>query len=140
MNKPIAAIALSLSCLFLAGCSAAPAGDGRACIEVPAAVKSAIAEGANGAAITPGAAGAVKSKAMNDVTIVAMEFTTPDGETSKGVWGVGGDLASAAEAGGTIVAIDGFAGQFTDWPKQINGHTFDVTEDGADEALACLAA
>lgn len=39
-----------------------------------------------------------------------------------------------------MLAVDGFAQSFTRWPAEMNGHTFDATEPGIKDALACLDA
>ncbi|XUK64639.1 Lipoprotein [Plantibacter sp. RU18] len=134
--SPVAVLAAAV--LLLTGCSGGNAGDGRPCETVPPELLSAIADGANdGPAITPVAAGAVKSAERGDVYIVAMSFTTPgfEDEHEVGVWGIGGSLTPGS---GPLVAIDSFAAEFTVWPHQMNGEEFSVAEDGVDEAKACL--
>ncbi len=138
MPKFVTSVAvLAAAALLLTGCSGGNAGDGRPCETVPPELLSAIAEGANdGPAITPVAAGAVKSAERSDVYIVAMSFTVDGLEDAQvGTWGIGGSLTPGS---GPLVAIDGFAAEFTVWPHQMNGEEFSVTEDGVDEAKACL--
>lgn len=139
MPKFIAPITvLAAAALLLTGCSGGKAGDGRACETVPPELLTAIAEGTNdGPAMTPVAAGAVKSAERGEVYIVAMSFTVAGVEDAQvGTWGIGGSLTPGS---GPLVAIDGFASEFTVWPNQMNGEEFSVTEDGVDEAKACLA-
>jgi hypothetical protein len=38
-----------------------------------------------------------------------------------------------------VLAVDGFAHQFTVWPHTVNGQTLSVANDGVDEAKACVA-
>lgn len=95
---------------------------------------AAIAEGANATTITPVAAAAVDSKSFNDAYIVAMSFNVAGGDTQTGVWAV----ASLTPPGAPILAVDGFAHQFTDWPNEVNGEELNVNEDGVTEAKACL--
>lgn len=130
-------LAVAALVVLLTGCSPSK-GDGRDCIEVPEDAKSMIAEGANKLAISPGAAGAVKSKTFKDVTIVAMDFTAPDGASATGVWAVSGNLHDG-RAVNVVMSVDAMAAEFTDWPNKVNGRELDVTEDGVTEAKACLS-
>ncbi len=118
----------------LAGCSSGPSGDGRDCLTVPDAVVERIADGANNQEITPTGAGAVRSESFEDATIVALAFSV-DGDEETGVWAVAGTLDDP----GSILSIDAVAAVVTDWPNEMNGTKFDITEDGAAEALDCLA-
>lgn len=134
----ISTLAVAGVALSLLGCSSS-SGDGRECIEVPQGAMERIADGANDNPITPITAAAVKSAERGDMTVIAMTFTderTPD-EVLTGVWGLGGELA--ADATGPWVAIDSFAQSWTDYPGEVNGEAFDVTEDGVAEANDCLA-
>lgn len=134
MRKLIQLTAVLGAAAFLAGCSSTPAGDGRDCLEVPAGIAEQIAEGSNDFPIEPTGIAAVRSEAMADANIVAMSFVWPDGESDQGVWSILGTLDDP----GMTLAVDATAATVTDWPNQIDGHTFDITEDGATEALACL--
>lgn len=122
--------------LLLTGCasSTAPASDSRECIEVPAAVMSAIAEGANAYPITPIAAAGVRSESFDDATVIAMSFTAPDGKEATGAWAIGGTV----EQPGAALAVDAIAQAVTDWPAEANGQKLDVNEDGVAEAQTCL--
>lgn len=133
--RSAAAIAAA-SVLILTGCSGGSSGDGRECHDVSDELMASIAEGANAGAITPVDAAAVVSESFTDAYIVAMSFTDVDEVESTGVWAV----SSLEPPGAPILAVDGFAQQFTDWPGEINGEELDVTEDGVDEAKACLEA
>ena len=124
--------------LTLAGCSSSK-GDGRECYDVSAELMAAIADGANDIPITPVDAAAVKSEHFDDAYIVAMSFTAPGGGEEVGVWAV----ATLEPPYGPILAVDGFAHEFTVWPHEINGDEIngdelDATEDGVTEAKACL--
>jgi len=126
--------ALCLAAVGLSGCSG-NSGDGRECYEVEEALMATIAEGANQNPITPVDAAAVKSESFEDAYVVAMSFTASGVEESEtGTWAV----ATLESPYAPILAIDGFAQEFTDWPGEINGEQLDVTEDGVDEAKACL--
>lgn len=91
--------------------------------------------------ITPIAAAAVRSHERANVTIIAMRFTedASPGESLEGVWAVGGDLADYPGIGPWL-SIDAIADLYSDFPNEMNGESFDITEDGAAEALACLEA
>lgn len=123
--------------LLLTGCasSTAPASESRECIEVPEAVMSAIAEGANAYPITPIAAAGVRSESFDDVTVIAMSFTPPDGKETTATWAIGGTV----DQPGLTLAVDAMAQAVTDWPGQINGSALDATEDGVAEAQSCLS-
>lgn len=124
--------------LILSACGSAPAGQtgGADCAKVAAEVADTITEGANGTPITPtGKLGAVKSPEMKDAYIVAMEFTVGGGSDPEvGVWSL-----PNVDGSGPVFAVDAFAAQFTDWPNEIDGHEFSVTEPGVDDAKACLS-
>ncbi|AMB58230.1 hypothetical protein [Microterricola viridarii] len=117
----------------LAGCSAS-GGDGRECQTVPADLLERIALGSSGDALTPVAGGAVASASFDDAYIVAMEFEVPGNDNQVGAWAVG----SLEDGATTVLAVDGLAQQFTQWPSEINGEKLDVREDGVTEAKACL--
>lgn len=134
MRKIVATLLAGLAVAALAGCSAPPDAETRECLDVPASIMDRIAEGANSTPISPIAASAVRSESFEDATIVAMSFEV-DGAEERGVWAVGGSLTEP----GLTLAIDAVSAVVTDWPNEMNGEKFDVTTDGASEALDCLA-
>lgn len=135
MRKTLSLIGAGLLIATLAACSTGSNVDERECLDVPTDIMTQIADGANGAPIGPVAASAVRSESFDDATIVAMSFDL-DGAEEQGVWAVGGTL----DQPGSILAIDAIAAVVTDWPNHMNGEQFDITEDGASEAVECLAA
>lgn len=136
MRKTLCGVAACVVVASLVGCSSGPAkGDGRDCLDVPADTIERIVEGANDLPIEPIAAAAVRSESFKDMNIVAMSFTWPDGEESTGIWGYSGEMGQP----GTILAIDGYAANSTDWPHEVNGEKLTSNEDGATEAVWCLS-
>ncbi|MGO1543046.1 MAG: hypothetical protein ACTHXA_01765 [Gulosibacter sp.] len=128
MRKALALMPLIV--LTLTGCSNASEVE---CASPPADAGERIADGANDFPIEAGVTAAVMHPTEADVMIIAMDFTLIDGTEATGVWGYidrGGSV--------TILAIDGVAQAATDWPGQMNGHEFSVTEPGVSDALACL--
>ncbi|WP_217182596.1 hypothetical protein [Streptomyces sp. AC495_CC817] len=138
-TTPILAAAAAL--LLLTGCggsgnqSAPTSDEARECIDVPAEIMARIAEGANDYPIEPVAAAGVRSLSFDDATIIAMTFTSPDGEESTGAWAIGGTV----DAPGMTLAVDAMAQTVTDWPGEVKGKKLDVTEDGVAEATSCLS-
>lgn len=123
--------------VLMAGCSGSSGaeGVGRECLVVPDEIAERIAEGANAAPIEPMAIAAVRSETFEDANIVAMSFTMADGEEETGVWAISGSLDDP----GVTLSIDAIAATVTDWPDEMNGEEFSISEDGAAEALDCLA-
>jgi hypothetical protein len=118
--------------LLLVGCSV-QRGDGRECFEVPANLAKRIAGGSSSGTMTPASTAEVKSTAFT-AYLVAMAFSDDDGATRTGVWAV-----TSLDAGGTILAVDDVAQSTTHWSSETGGHLFTSSEDGAVEALDCLA-
>lgn len=136
MNKTLSVAAAVALIASISACSGGSDGDGRECLTVPDGIAERIAEGASAAPIEPVAIAAVRSEAFEDANIVAMRFTTSDGEDAEGVWAIGGSLDDP----GVTLSIDAVAATVTDWPNQMDGEEFSITEDGAAEAKACLTA
>ena len=128
------AAVLALAVGALAGCGG---GKPEGCVEVDDELLANIAEGTteDGVPITPVAGAAYPSPSTDGLYYVAMEFTAPGVEDGdEGVW-----LASSLEPNtGGFVAVDGMAQEFTQWPDTVNGTKFNITADGAQEALDCL--
>ena len=104
------------------------------CVDIPASTVEQIASGANDTPITITNAAGVPHPTEPDYYFVAANFTTPGiDKPETGVW-----MVKGLEGSGITLAADGMAQQFTDWPGQMNGHTFNVTEPGVKEAKACL--
>lgn len=130
--KRTASIAALATVSILAGCGgSADEADTANCVEVTDERQQAIADGASGAPITPQAAAAYLAPGNEALHIVAMRFTMPgDDEPMVGVWSTNNPGDGAA----VITAIDGFAGQFTNWPTT----ELNAASPGVDEAKACL--
>ena len=107
------------------------------CLEVPQEALDVVASGSDNTGFKAETGKAVKGD-TDGVYWLAMRFTADgfDGESETGVWLISGlDAASAAP----VMAVDGFAKQFTHWPSQANGTEFNGTEVKAKAATACLA-
>lgn len=79
---------------------------------------------------------AVKSPDHSRMYYLAANIAIPGNGTSKGVWAKSGPVHDVA---GLIVAVDGIAHQFSDYPE--GGGTdaqTSVTDKGAQDALSCL--
>ncbi len=74
--------------------------------------------------------GAVKSTEHQKAYYVAIRFHGPGVDDETGVWATNG-LDS-----GSIFSVDGFATEFSDFPKDDG---FSSTDLGADAAKACVA-
>jgi hypothetical protein len=135
LKRYLTIVAASAALFALTGCASGPSTTKLECLAATPKLAATIAQGANKTPITPtGRIAAVKSPDFKDAYLVAMEFDAPGGASEIGVWATpnltGGD--------GPILAIDGFAHQFTVWPNQMNGEKFSITEPGAADAVACL--
>lgn len=87
--------------------------------------------------IEPGRLVAVKSPDHGDAYFIAMEFTGPgfEDDPEVGIWATN-DLTPGA---GLIIAVDGFAKNFTVWPDGDQGQLeLSSTDQGAKDAVACL--
>lgn len=105
---------------------------GEGCLDVSKALGDAIAGGGDGLTWKRGAA--VKSTEHKDVYYIAGVVGDGQGEVT-GVWGT----TSLEAGGGLTVSVDGFAEQFTNWPKSgPNSGDMSVTDDGAVAARGCL--
>lgn len=81
------------------------------CLEVAGSKLEGIATGGE-TAITPVAGAAVKSPDFAKVYFIAMEFSAEGIPDQVGVW-----ASNSLDAGsGIIMAVDGFAQEFSDWP------------------------
>jgi len=96
------------------------------CVEVNQATIDAIAERVEGG-ITKAAA--VKSKDFKNVYMVAGKIAG-----GNGVWATNDDPTDATFQG-AVQAVDGFAKEFSTWPKA----DADITSDGAEDAVDCLS-
>lgn len=103
-----------------------------ACLEVPDALLSSIQSGMKDEAGTKvQRAAAVKSTDHTEAYYIAAEFTASGLDTSDvGIW-----ATNKIDGGGMMISVDGFASQFSNYPKQ---DAFSVVDDGADAAKACL--
>jgi hypothetical protein len=117
----------------LTGCGAStPAAD---CIALSADVMQTIADGADaGREIVGQEAQAVKGTG-EDVYFVAMRFQTKGGSDEVGVWGTN---AVSSNAVTTVIAIDGFAKQFTHWPDAQQAFGISPAHPKALAAEGCL--
>lgn len=139
MRKTLIAVTALALAASTSACAGGSGGDDRECLPVSAEVMATLAEGSNEYPITPVAAAAVESKTREGVTVIAMTFTedADPAEQQVGVWAVGGDLAEYPGIGPWL-SIDAIADLYSDYPNEMNGEKFSVTEDGAAEAIACL--
>lgn len=77
----------------------------------------------------PDEAMAVRSVEHDQAYYIAIRFHGPGVDSEVGIWATS-DLQS-----GSIRSVDGFASQFSDFPKHEN---FSVTDKGANQAKACI--
>lgn len=108
------------------------------CLRVSEELVDSISQGFDGAKLTGNAAGFLASE-YADVKFVAVEFI-PNGDTAtqKAVFATNDDDLSNASLNGLIVAVDGFAKEFSDWgsaPKL----NMSIADKGAKESLECLS-
>ena len=103
------------------------------CVEVSPEMGAAIAEGGVGIEWVRGQA--VKSPDHEGVYYVAGVVDDGQGEVA-GVWGT----PSLEPWGGVVLAVDGFAQEFTDWPRSTDRTgSMSVSDDGAVQAKGCLS-
>lgn len=105
------------------------------CLEVAESMLEGIATGGE-TAITPVAGAAVLSPDFSTVYFVAMKFSAEGVPDQVGVW-----ASNSLEAGGGIImAVDGFAQEFTDWPDADRTDAqISKADPSVDAAKACLA-
>ena len=104
------AVTLVIAC---SSCSSGSSGKSSDCLPVSADMQAAIAQGEeSGVGMTPVKAAAVKSPDFQNVYFIAMEFSATGVPNQTGVWASN----SLEKGGGVIMAVDGFAQQFTMWP------------------------
>lgn len=123
--------------LSLTACGGGDASTSAECLDISQDVLDIVASGSDTSGFKAETGKAVKGD-TDGTYWLAMRFTADgfDGESETGVWLVSGlDAATAAP----VMAVDGFAKQFTNWPTQINGTELNGTEANAKAATACLA-
>lgn len=118
--------------------SPTPPARSKRCLDVEPAKLAAIAEGAEDGVggITFSTGAAVKSKDYSQVFMIAGRFTVPGVKQPQvGIW-----ASNALPAGeGLLLAVDGFAQEFTDWPDADKTDAkIGLGADGTDEAKDCL--
>lgn len=105
------------------------------CEVAPMRVLRALAQGANDFPIKPVEGAAFMTDAGNYMVAMEFDFKNEDiGTGERGVW-----LATDLSGDGPFMAVDGIAAEFTVWPNTYEGQEFDITMDGAQEALDCLS-
>lgn len=107
------------------------------CLSVKRGVAQQIASAReSGTGMKAGPAAAVKSPDFENVYFVAMRFKAMDIEDQVGVWATNSLKPRGAA---TIMAVDGFAQQFTTWPDaDKTGAAISSADPSADAANACL--
>lgn len=111
--------------------------DSAGCLRVSEELVDSISQGFDGSKLTGNAAG-YRAAGYADVKFVAVEFI-PNGETDsqEAVFATNDDDLSNSTLNGLIVAVDGFAKQFSDWgsaPKL----NMSIADEGANESIECL--
>lgn len=97
------------------------------CLKVPTDLAKAMASGVTKTKVTR--ATAVKSPDFKNLYFVAVQFTAEGIDKQTGVW-----ASNALQAGdGVILAVDGIAQQFSDWP---HGNETDADISPADSSVA----
>lgn len=106
------------------------------CLDATNIAQNGIMKGAKGAGMKFIAAKAVKSADFSKVYFIAMKFSATGVPDQVGVWASN----SLEPGGGLIMAIDGYAQQFSDWPA---GSSTAAQISAADPSVArvksCLA-
>ncbi len=107
------------------------------CQKVSAAMQRAIASGEEGGAgmkVLDGAA--VRSDDFSEAYMIALRFTVTGVEEEQvGVW----SSNSLKPGGGLILAVDGFAKEFTVWPDADKTDAdMTINDDGVEEAAGCM--
>lgn len=123
--------------LLLAGCSSPapePPADALECLDVAEGVGARIADGATTVPMSPVELAAVEAPALKDAYLVAMSFSAEGGDDAIGVWAT----TSLADESMSVMAVDGYAASFTNWPNVVDGQELDASEPGAEDAIACL--
>lgn len=114
---------------LVTGCSASSSSSSASCLDVPSSLTSAIAAGAStGSGLTPIKASAVKSPDFSQVYFVAMKFSATGVGDSTGVW-----ATNSLDGTGSIMAVDGFAKQFTTW---VDASTTQAAIQAGDPSVA----
>lgn len=108
------------------------------CEDVSSAMAKAIMSGAEDGTgkLTAGNAAAVRSKDYKKAWMIAVHFSGAGVDDEVGVWASN----SLKPGGGILMAVDGFAKEFTVWPdadKTDAGMT--IGDDGVDEAMECAS-
>lgn len=118
--------------------SPTPPARSKRCLDVEPAKLAAIAageeDGVGGITFSSGAA--VKSEDYSEVYMIAGRFTVPGVKQPQvGIWASN----SLAADQGVLLAVDGFAEQFTVWPDADDSAAkIRLGSDGVDEAKECL--
>lgn len=109
----------------------------KACMPVSAAMRNAIATGAGKTTggIKLSRAAAVKSTEHAKAYYIAARFVAPGIDEQTGVWASN----SLTPGEGIILAVDGFAQEFTDWPDaDTTDAAMKPTDESATKATECL--
>jgi hypothetical protein len=107
------------------------------CLPVSESLINSIGQGFETSTLTGRAAGFV-ARQYADVKFVAVEFV-PNGlsEPEVAVFGTNDDDISDVQLNGLIIAVDGFAKEFSDWGDAPN-IGLSIGDEGAQEAVECL--
>ena len=108
------------------------------CLEVSETLVDSISQGFDGSTLTGRAAGFLASQ-YSDVRFVAVEFV-PDGlsDPEVAVFATNDDDLSDISLDGLIIAVDGFAKEFSDWGEALNLE-LSIADEGAKESKECLS-
>lgn len=144
-NTLITAAAVAL---ILSGCSSDTGADDTTsaaeepapsrCEDVAPGLAKAILRGAEDGVgkLEPGAAAAVRSEDYDKVWMIAVRFSGAGVDDEVGVW-----ASNSLDPGnGVIMAVDGFAQEFTVWPDaDKTDAAMSIADDGADQAVECVS-
>ena len=111
--------------------------DSAGCLRVSEELVDSIGQGFETSKLTGNAAG-YRASGFADVKFVAVEFI-PNGDTEiqKAIFATNDDDLSNVTLNGLIVAVDGFAKQFSDWGSALKLN-LSIADEGADESVECL--
>ena len=138
-------LALSALVTLMLGCGSAattpsavtpPATTSSSAVSVSNDLLQAIASGEEaGVGMKPVRGFAVKSRDFSNVYMVAMEFSATGVNNQVGVWATN----SLTSGGGLIMAVDGYAKQFTVWPdSDTTDAAITISADGVEAAKSAL--
>lgn len=147
--KSLAGGFLALGILTMGACGASPADTQTGsqpkqstaaditCQDVDLAAADIVGTGGEPGDFKASKAVAAKAPDRGNAWLMAIEFTPSDGgDPVDGVFMTSGVTAADVAP---IMAVDGYAQQFSHWPSSFQGEKLSISETGAQQVLDCLA-